>query len=88
MKEIERLKGILSSAALVDQVVRDEIRELIEEFGEARKTEIIPDAGDICLKDLIASEEMVVTMSRAGYLKRTPLSVYRNQNRGGKAAPA
>ncbi len=84
MKEIERLKSILASAALVDQVVRNELQELIDEFGEARRTEIIPDAGDICLEDLIASEEMVVTMSRAGYLKRTPLSVYRNQNRGGK----
>jgi DNA gyrase subunit A len=84
MKEIERLKSILSSAALVDQVVRDEIGELINEFAEQRKTQIIPDAGDICLEDLIAIEDMVVTMSRNGYLKRTPLTVYRNQNRGGK----
>ncbi len=84
MKEIERLKSILASPALVDQVVREEIRELIDEFAEPRRTQIMPDAGDICIEDLIASEDMVVTMSRAGYLKRTPLATYRNQNRGGK----
>jgi DNA gyrase/topoisomerase IV subunit A len=84
LKEIERLKGILASPALVDQVVREEIQELMNEFSEPRRTEIIPDAGDICMEDLIPNEEMVVTISRAGYIKRTPLSVYRNQNRGGK----
>ncbi len=84
MKEIERLKQILASSALVDQVIRDEIKELMNEFGDGRKTEIIADASDICIEDLIPSEEMVVTISRAGYIKRTPLSVYRNQNRGGK----
>jgi DNA gyrase subunit A len=84
LKEIERLKGILSSAARVDQVVQEEIRALMDEFSDQRRSEIIEDAGAICLEDLIASEEMVVTISRAGYIKRTPLSVYRNQNRGGK----
>jgi DNA gyrase subunit A len=84
MKEIERLKGILSSVSQVDQVVRDELRDLMDEFSDPRRSEIIEDAGAICLEDLIASEEMVVTISRAGYIKRTPLSVYRNQNRGGK----
>ena len=84
IKEIERLKAILSSAALVDQVVREEIQDLLNEFGDLRKTEIIPDAGDICIEDLIPNEEMVVTISRAGYVKRTPLSIYRYQNRGGK----
>ena len=84
IKEIERLKAILASAALVDRIVREEIQELMEEFGDPRKTEIIPDTGDICIEDLIPSEEMVVTISRAGYIKRTPLSVYRSQHRGGK----
>jgi len=83
-KEIERLKAILASAALVDRIIREEIRELMDEFGDPRKTEIIPDAGAICIEDLIRSEEMVVTISRAGYIKRTPLSVYRSQHRGGK----
>ena len=84
ISEIERLKAILASAALVDQVVREEIQDLLNEFGDLRKTEIIPDAGDICIEDLIPNEEMVVTISRAGYIKRTPLSIYRYQKRGGK----
>jgi DNA gyrase subunit A len=84
LREIERLKAILSSAALVDQVVREELQDLRDEFGDLRKTQIIPDAGTICLEDLIPNEEMVVTISRAGYIKRTPLSVYRYQKRGGK----
>ncbi len=84
IKEIERLKQILASAALVDEIIRTEIRELMEEFGDGRRTEIIPDSQDICLEDLIPLEDMVVTVSRAGYIKRTPLSVYREQRRGGK----
>ena len=84
IREIERLKAILASAALVDQVVREEIQDLMNEFGDLRKTEITPDAGDICIEDLIPNEEMVVTISRAGYVKRTPLSIYRYQKRGGK----
>jgi DNA gyrase subunit A len=84
LKEIERLTGILSSPAGVDQVVREELQELRDEFASPRRTEIIMDAGIICIEDLIPIEEMVVTISRAGYIKRTPLSVYRNQNRGGK----
>ncbi len=84
LKEIERLKGILASAAAVDQVVREEIQDLMNEFGDLRRTEIIPDAGNICMEDLIPNEEMVVTISRAGYIKRTPLSIYRYQKRGGK----
>ncbi|MCE5333591.1 MAG: DNA gyrase subunit A [Desulfobacteraceae bacterium] len=84
LAEIERLKDILSSAAKVDEVIREEIQQLMTEFGDLRRTEIIADAGDICIEDLIPSEEMVVTISRAGYVKRTQLSVYRSQNRGGK----
>ncbi|MGO9554306.1 MAG: DNA gyrase subunit A [Syntrophobacteraceae bacterium] len=84
IREIERLKSILASPAAVDQVVREEIRELMNEFGDLRKTKIIPDAGTICIEDLIPNEEMVVTISRAGYIKRTPLSIYRSQRRGGK----
>ncbi|MGA2025526.1 MAG: DNA gyrase subunit A [Syntrophobacteraceae bacterium] len=84
IREIERLKSILASPAAVDQVVREEIQELMNEFGDLRKTQIIPDAGNICIEDLIPNEEMVVTISRAGYIKRTPLSIYRYQRRGGK----
>ena len=84
IKEIERLKQILASPALVDQVIREEITELLEQYGDARRTEIIAETGDICIEDLIAEEEMVVTISRAGYVKRTPLSIYRSQRRGGR----
>ena len=64
IREIERLKSILASPAAVDQVVREEIQELMNEFGELRRTQIIPDAGTICIEDLIPNEEMVVTISR------------------------
>jgi len=84
IREIERLRQILSSAALVDQVIREEIKELTDQYGDLRKTEILAEAGELCIEDLIAAEEMVVTISRAGYIKRTPLSVYRSQRRGGK----
>jgi DNA gyrase subunit A len=84
LKEIERLRQILSSSALVDQVIREEIHELVAQFGDVRKTEIIAEAGDLCVEDLIANEEMVVTISQAGYVKRTPLAIYRSQKRGGR----
>ena len=84
LKEIERLRQILASAALVDQVIREELQELVAQFGDVRKTEILAEAGDICIEDLIANEEMVVTISQAGYVKRTPLAIYRSQKRGGR----
>lgn len=84
IKEIARLKQILGSSALVDQVIREEISELKSQFSDPRRTEIIAEAGNICIEDLIANEEMVVTISQAGYVKRTPLSVYRTQRRGGR----
>ncbi|NSW86296.1 MAG: DNA gyrase subunit A [Syntrophobacteraceae bacterium] len=84
IQEIERLRRILSSPALVDQVIREEVQELLEQYADPRRTEIVAEAGDLCIEDLIADEEMVVTISQAGYIKRTPLSVYRSQRRGGK----
>jgi DNA gyrase subunit A len=84
LKEIERLRQILSSKALVDQVIREEIQELVAQYGDVRKTEIIAEAEDISIEDLIANEEMVVTISQADYVKRTPLVIYRSQKRGGR----
>ena len=84
LKEIERLRHILGSAAMVDQVIREEIQELTAQYGDVRKTEIIAEAEDLCVQDLIANEEMVVTISQAGYVKRTPLVIYRSQKRGGR----
>ncbi len=84
IKEIQRLEQILASPARVDQVIKDEIQELSDQYADLRRTEIIADAGDLCVEDLIAAEEMVVTFSQAGYIKRTPLAIYRSQKRGGK----
>ncbi len=84
LKEIERLRQILSSPAMVNLVIKEEIEELLAQFGDLRRTEIVADTGEICIEDLIAVEEMVVTVSKGGYIKRTPLSVYRSQKRGGR----
>lgn len=84
LKEIERLRQILASSVLLDGVIRDEIKELVDQYGDLRKTEIVAETGDICIEDLIADEEMVVTISRAGYIKRTPVAIYRSQKRGGR----
>ncbi len=85
IKEIERLRQILASPALVDQVIREEIEELVGQYGgNPRRTEIVAETGEISIEDLIAEEEMVLTISRAGYIKRTPVSVYRTQRRGGR----
>lgn len=84
LMEIERLRQVLSSPAMVNLVIKEEIEELLNQFGDLRRTEIVADAGEICIEDLIAVEEMVVTVSKGGYIKRTPLSVYRSQKRGGR----
>ncbi len=84
LKEIERLRQILASPALVDRVIREELEELLNQYGDHRRTEIVADTGEINIEDLIADEEMVVTVSKTGYIKRTPLAIYRTQKRGGK----
>ncbi|HDL89567.1 MAG TPA: DNA gyrase subunit A [Thermodesulforhabdus norvegica] len=84
LKNIESFKQILSSQALVDRIIEDELGELIEKFGDSRKTRIIPDEGDLDWEDLVPEKEVVVVLSRHGYIKRTPLDVYRSQRRGGK----
>jgi len=62
----------------------DELKEIKKNYGDARRTEIIAQPGDISVEDMIAEEEMVITVSHAGYMKRNPLSIYRSQRRGGK----
>lgn len=84
LKEIERLRRILASSAMVNQVIREEIQELMNLYSDLRRTEIIAETGELCIEDLIAVEEMVVTVSQAGYIKRTSLSIYRSQKRGGR----
>jgi DNA gyrase subunit A len=84
IKEITRYQQILSSPEEIDKVIRDELEELRDKYGDLRKTEIIPEVGSLEAEDLIAEEEMVVTISQVGYIKRTPVSVYRSQRRGGR----
>jgi DNA gyrase subunit A len=83
-EKIADLREILASDAKLRQVIVKELRDVQKKYGDARRTEIIDEEAEIRLEDLIAEEEAVITVTHAGYLKRTPLSVYRNQGRGGK----
>ena len=84
LKEIERLRNILSSERTIKAEVRKEILQVKEKYGDARRTEILDEVSDFSVEDLIADESMVVTVSSAGYIKRLPVSTYRKQRRGGK----
>jgi len=84
IKTIERLKRILSSPTLILQLIRDELTEVKRLYGDERRTEIIEDTTEIQLEDLIVEEDMVVTISHGGYIKRNPISLYRSQRRGGR----
>ncbi|HVT15875.1 MAG TPA: DNA gyrase subunit A [Thermoanaerobaculia bacterium] len=81
---IERLRAILESDRLVLVEIRRELGELKAAFADPRRTEIIPETRDISIEDMIADEDMVITVTRSGYVKRSPLALYRAQNRGGK----
>jgi DNA gyrase subunit A len=84
IKDIERFKAILTNEALVLDIIRKETREIQEKYGDERRTEIIRDIQDMDIEDLIVDEDMVITISHAGYIKRTPITLYRAQRRGGK----
>jgi DNA gyrase subunit A len=84
LKQIARLREILANERLVFGLMIEELREVRKTYGDARRTEIVPAAGEISVEDMIAEEEMVITVSHAGYMKRNPLSTYRSQRRGGK----
>jgi len=84
IKDIERCKAILSSDALVMDIIKKETQDIRERYGDERRTEIIKEVQDIDIEDLIVHEDMVITVSHAGYIKRTPISLYRAQRRGGK----
>ncbi len=81
---IEELKAILASEERIDQIVREELEEVKEKFGDDRRTEIVAKTQEISIEDMIAEEDMVITVSHSGYIKRSPVSVYRKQKRGGK----
>ena len=81
---IAKLREILGSEKLVLEIIVDELQGIKKQFGDERRTEIVAEASDIDIEDLIVEEDMVITVSRGGYIKRSPLSLYRAQRRGGK----
>jgi DNA gyrase subunit A len=84
MKEIARLEGILGSEEKIKDIIRGEFVEIRENYGDTRKTEIIAQADEIQMEDLIKNEEVIVTITQKGYLKRMAIDTYRSQKRGGK----
>lgn len=83
MKLIEHLKALLASKELRMQLIKDELIEIRDKYGDDRRSQIEYSGGDVSIEDLIADENVVITISHAGYIKRTPLSEYKTQNRGG-----
>ncbi len=83
---IEKLRAILASKDLQMSIVSEELIELRNKFGDSRRTEIVMDSKEFSIEDMIANEDMIVTMSHNGYIKRTPLSSYRRQNKGGRGS--
>ncbi len=86
MKMIEYFKKILADEGFRMQIIKEELAEVKEKFGDERRTEIVPDEGEFDPEDFYADEEMVITISKMGYIKRTPLHEFRTQNRGGVGA--
>jgi DNA gyrase subunit A len=84
LKTIERLLAILGSERLLMQIVLDELKAVKEKYGDDRRTEILAEEGEFRVEDLIAEEDMAITVSNTGYIKRTAITNYRNQRRGGK----
>jgi DNA gyrase subunit A len=84
LKQIEYLKSVLASEALVRTIIKNELMEIREAYKDDRRTQIVKEEAEISLEDLIAEEEVIVTISHAGYIKRNAVSLYRAQRRGGK----
>ncbi len=84
IKLIERLRQILDNERLVQELIVEELQEIKEKYGNKRRTEIVPTSKEISIEDMIIEEQMVVTVSNSGYIKRNPVSLYRTQLRGGK----
>jgi DNA gyrase subunit A len=84
LARIAHLESVLGSEAMVLDIIVEELQAIRSRFGDERRTEIIADEGDISVEDLIAEEDMVITVSRSGYIKRSALAAYRAQRRGGR----
>jgi DNA gyrase subunit A len=83
-KKIAELKEILASEKKLRAVIVAELREIVKDYGDDRRTQIVDRVDEIKIEDLIKDEEMAITVSHAGYIKRTPVDIYRHQSRGGK----
>ncbi|MFD0941303.1 DNA gyrase subunit A [Pedobacter boryungensis] len=86
MKTIEYLKSILADESLRMQIIKDELAEMLDKYGDERRTTIVHSAEDMSMEDFIEDEEVVITISHEGYIKRTPATEYRTQGRGGKGS--
>ena len=86
LKQIERYRQILANEALVMEIIVQELQEIREKYGDQRRTEIIGKQVDIDIEDLIVEEDMVISVTHSGYIKRSPVSLYRSQQRGGKGS--
>ncbi|MEP6612115.1 MAG: DNA gyrase subunit A [Mucilaginibacter sp.] len=86
MKLIEHLRTILADEGLRMQIIKDELIEIRDKYGDARKTEMVHSSAEMNTEDFIEDEDVVITISREGYIKRTPLTEYRRQGRGGKGS--
>jgi DNA gyrase subunit A len=86
MKTIEYLQSILADEGLRMQIIKDELAEMKDKYGDERRTQIVHSAAEMMTEDFIEDEEVVITISREGYIKRTPLTEYRTQGRGGKGS--
>ncbi len=84
LKDIARFKEILSSERIILNLIKDELSEIQENFGDERRSQIVAETREITLADMIAEEDMVVTISNSGYIKRNPITMYAQQRRGGK----
>ncbi|MDD3081922.1 MAG: DNA gyrase subunit A [Desulfobacterales bacterium] len=88
LQDIARYREILASERLVLNLIKEELSEIQGDFGDARRTEIVRDTKEITIEDMIVEEDMVVTVSNSGYIKRTPITVYQSQRRGGRGKTA
>src|SRR5690606_41526883 len=83
METIAELRAILGDEARVLGLVKDELTEIAEKYGDDRRTELLHFGGDVDIEDMIAEQQMVISLTASGYVKRLPLATYRQQHRGG-----
>ena len=88
LKDIAWYNEILSSERLVENIIKDELTEIQQEFGDQRRAEIVESTIEITIEDMIVEEDMVVSVTKSGYIKRNPITLYRQQHRGGKGKTA